>query len=232
MFIKPFTKKMGIGFVLVASLAGSFYACKTTSTITTTPVAAARMPRILVFSKTKGWYHSSIPAGIAAIQKLGRDHHFRVDTTKNADYFREDSLKNYSAIVFLSTTMNVLNPDQQLAFERYIQAGGGFAGIHAAADTEYNWPWYNRLVGAYFAGHPDVQQATVEVLDTTHLSTKGLPTQWERTDEWYNYKNINPSVKVLARPFFMGSPGWVRSNACTWLFSSQQKTSACSGASR
>ena len=202
MFIKPFTKKMGIGFVLVASLAGSFYACKTTSTITTTPVAAARMPRILVFSKTKGWYHSSIPAGIAAIQKLGRDHHFRVDTTKNADYFREDSLKNYSAIVFLSTTMNVLNPDQQLAFERYIQAGGGFAGIHAAADTEYNWPWYNRLVGAYFASHPNnpnVRQATIEVLDTTHLSTKSLPRQWERKDEWYNYKNINPRVKVLAR---------------------------------
>jgi cytochrome c len=202
MFIKPFTKKFGLGFVLAASLAGSFYACKTTPaavTTTSTPVAVSRVPRILVFSKTKGFYHTSIPAGIAAIQKLGREHQFRVDTTKNANYFTTDSLKNYSAVVFLSTTMNVLNPDQQLAFERYIQSGGGFAGIHAAADTEYNWPWYNRLVGAYFASHPKVQQATIDVLDTTHLSMKGLPRQWARADEWYNYKNINPSVKVLAR---------------------------------
>lgn len=184
-----------------------FYACKTvapkTSTAAVSAMATPAKPtRILVFSKTKGFYHSSIPAGIAAIQKLGKENNFIVDTTKNAAYFVEDSLKHYSAIVFLSTTMNVLNADQQVQFERYIEAGGGYAGVHAAADTEYDWPWYNKLVGAYFKSHPgnpNVRKATIDVNDTTHISTKGLPKRWERTDEWYNYKSIQDDIKVLAR---------------------------------
>jgi hypothetical protein len=94
---------------------------------------------------------SPFPTGVAAIQKLGSENNFLVDSTRDAAYFVEDSLEKYSAVVFLSTTLNVLNADQQVAFERYIQAGGGFAGIHAAADTEYDWPWYNKLVGAQFA---------------------------------------------------------------------------------
>ncbi len=183
-----------------------FYACKTVVpkvNTSTAAVAAAPKPfRILVFSKTKGFYHSSIPAGIAAIQKLGKEHNIIVDTTKNSEYFVEDSLRHYSAVIFLSTTMNVLNANQQVQFERYIQAGGGYAGIHAAADTEYDWPWYNKLVGAYFLSHPgnpNVRKATIDVNDTTHISTKGLPKRWERTDEWYNYKNIYDGIKVLAR---------------------------------
>jgi cytochrome c len=147
-------------------------------------------PRILVFSKTAGFYHESIPTGIEAIQKLGVENGFAVDTTKDAATFTEQELKKYKAVVFLNTTMNVLTADQQVAFERYIQAGGGFVGIHAAADTEYDWPWYNRLVGAYFQSHPSIQAATINVIDTTHLSVKGLPATWERTDEWYNYKSI------------------------------------------
>lgn len=182
------------------------YACKTVVPKTNTSATAVAVPakpaRILVFSKTKGFYHSSIPAGIAAIQKLGKENNFIVDTTKNAEYFVEDSLKHYSAVIFLSTTANVLNADQQVQFERYIEAGGGYAGIHAAADTEYDWPWYNKLVGAYFLSHPgnpNVRKATIDVDDTTHISTKGLPKRWERTDEWYNYKNIYEGIKVLAR---------------------------------
>lgn len=155
-------------------------------------------PRILVFSKTAGFYHESIPTGIEAIQKLGVENGFKVDTTKDANFFTERQLKKYDAVVFLSTTLNVLNADQQVAFERYIQAGGGYVGIHAAADTEYDWPWYNRLVGAYFVSHPAIQPATLNVIDTSHLSTKGLPPQWNRTDEWYNYKNVYAGIHVLA----------------------------------
>jgi cytochrome c len=106
--------------------------------------------RILVFTKTTGFRHESIPAGIKAIMKLGEENGFQVDTTENAARFTEENLKKYNAVVFLSTTQDVLNHVQQADFERYIQAGGGFVGIHAAADTEYNWPWYNKLVGAYF----------------------------------------------------------------------------------
>lgn len=184
-----------------------FYACKTVVPKTpATPVSTVATPvkpaRILVFSKTKGYYHTSIPAGIAAIQKLGKENNFIVDTTKNSAYFVQDSLKNYSAVIFLSTTMNVLNSDEQVAFERYIQSGGGYAGVHAAADTEYDWPWYNKLVGAYFKSHPsnsNVRKGTIDVIDTTHISTKGLPKRWERTDEWYNYKNIQDDIKVVAK---------------------------------
>src|SRR5215210_2915043 len=99
-------------------------------------------PRVLVFSKTSGYHHSSIPNGIAAIQKLGNENGFDVDTTTNSAYFNEDTLKNYSTVIFLSTTEDVLNSPQQVAFERYIQAGGGYVGVHAAADTEYSWGWY------------------------------------------------------------------------------------------
>ncbi|WP_207434357.1 ThuA domain-containing protein [Sabulibacter ruber] len=155
-------------------------------------------PTVLVFYKTAGFYHTSIPTGLRALQDLGRENGFGVDTTKNAAYFVADSLKKYQAVVFLSTTQDVLNPTQHTAFEQYIRNGGGFVGIHAATDTEYDWPWYNQLVGAYFESHPEVQKATIRVKDKSHPSTTFLPDNWERTDEWYNFKSINPNVKVLA----------------------------------
>jgi cytochrome c len=161
----------------------------------------ATNPRVLVFSKSKGWQHGSIPAANAAIFKLGSENGFGVDTTQDAAMFTDDNLKKYHAVVFANTTRNVLNAKQQAAFERYIQAGGGFVGIHSAADTEYEWPWYGKLLGAYFSSHPSnpgVRKATIVVSDTSHPSTKGLPVTWERTDEWYNYKNIYAGIKVLA----------------------------------
>lgn len=154
-------------------------------------------PRILVFSKTDGFYHESIPKGVATIQKLGAENNIIVDTTTNADWFTDDSLKNYSAVVFLSTTGDVLDHYQEAAFERYIQAGGGFVGIHAAADTEYEWGWYGRLVGAYFKSHPEQQNATLNIVDDSHVSTKHLPKEWKRKDEWYDFKNISEDIQVI-----------------------------------
>ncbi|RYZ55601.1 MAG: ThuA domain-containing protein, partial [Sphingobacteriales bacterium] len=155
-------------------------------------------PRVLVFSKTAGWHHSSIPNGVAAISKLGQDNGFLVDTTTDASWFNEDSLGKYAAVIFLQTTGDVLNNYQEADFERYIQAGGGFVGIHSAADTEYDWGWYGRLVGAYFNGHPQgTPQAMLHVVDATDNSTKHLPKYWQRVDEWYNYKKLNPDNHVL-----------------------------------
>lgn len=154
-------------------------------------------PRILVFSKTASFYHQSIPKGVAAIQKLGAENGFDVDTTTNAAYFNEDSLQNYSAVVFLSTTGALLNTTQRIAFERYIQAGGGFAGIHGASDAEYDWRWYTRLVGGQFLSHPRPQEAKLIVKDKTHPATKHLPDEWVRTDEWYDFKKFNDKVNVL-----------------------------------
>ena len=153
-------------------------------------------PRILVFTKTTGYHHESIAAGIDAIGKLGNQNKFLVDTTSDASWFTEDSLKKYSAVVFLSTTGDLLDNYQEAEFERYIQAGGGFVGIHAAADCEYDWGWYGRLVGGYFTSHPgitdtfnNIQPGVFNVVDANHISTKHLPKQWSRTDEFYSFKN-------------------------------------------
>lgn len=159
-------------------------------------------PSVLVFTKAKGFVHSSIPKGAAAIMKLGEENNFNVDTTSDAGKFTEANLKNYSALVFISTTGNTLNASQKVELQRYMEAGGGFVGIHAAADAEYDWPWYNKLVGAYFLSHPgnpNVRKATVVVTDTTNPAAKGLPHNWERTDEWYNYKSIQPGLHVIAK---------------------------------
>ncbi|AKH82094.1 hypothetical protein AA958_07460 [Streptomyces sp. CNQ-509] len=149
----------------------------------------------LVFSKTAGFRHSSIPAGIDAIRKLGDDEGFTVDTTEDASAFTDENLARYDVVVWLSTTGDVLDQAQQAAFERYIRSGGGYAGVHAASDTEYAWPWYGELVGAYFKNHPAQQNATVKVEDPAHPSTAGFAPTWSRFDEWYNYRE-NPRGKV------------------------------------
>ncbi|MBB4603101.1 type 1 glutamine amidotransferase [Hymenobacter luteus] len=153
---------------------------------------------LLVFYKTAGFRHESIPAGLRAIQQLGAEHGFAVDTTNAAARFTPEQLQPYGAVVFLNTTQDVLNPVQQTAFEQYIRAGKGFVGVHAATDTEYDWPWYNGLVGAYFSSHPAVQTATVRVVDKQHPATDFLPATWSRTDEWYNFKSIRPGLTILA----------------------------------
>lgn len=155
--------------------------------------------RILVFYKTAGFYHKSIPGAVEAIKKLGRENSISIDASNDANLFEVENLKKYKAVVFLSTTGDILNASQQDAFQQYIRGGGGFAGIHAAADTEYDWPWYNQLVGAYFKSHPKPQKATVMVVDKGHPSTSHLPDKWSRVDEWYNYKSIVPGLKVLCK---------------------------------
>lgn len=153
---------------------------------------------ILIFAATKGFYHESIPAGIKCITEACEKEGIKVDTTKDAGAFTSENLKKYKVVVFLNTTGDILNEQQQSEFTKYIQSGGGFVGVHAATDTEYDWPWYNKLVGAYFLSHPEQQKATIRVTNKTHPGTVMLPDEWVRTDEWYNFKNINPDIKVLA----------------------------------
>jgi len=155
-------------------------------------------PVVLVFSKTAGFVHSSISEGIAAVQKLGQENDFEVDTTRNAAYFNEDSLKRYSAVIFLNTTGDVLDYRQEAALERYIQAGGGFVGVHSATDTEYDWRWYGKLVGGYFKSHPRTQNAKFVIKDKNFPATEFFTDSvWQRTDELYNFKDLNPDVNVI-----------------------------------
>lgn len=175
-----------LGLCLCLSLfAGGFLSCTPTN----------RTKKVLVFSKTDGYRHKSIEAGQKALFLMGSQNGFAVDTTESSEAFVEENLKKYSAVIFLNTTKDVLDFRQQKDFERYIQAGGGFVGIHAAADTEYNWPWYGKLVGAYFKSHPNnpnVLEGTMKVVNHDHISTAFLKgkTDWVRTDEFYNFKDI------------------------------------------
>lgn len=181
--------KKFFAFTVAAFIVSLFFSCNN---------KRSEKPRVLVFSLTKGYHHESIPAGIAAIQKLGQENDFDVDTTTNPEMFNDSSLQKYSAVVFLSTTGNVLDYRQEAAFERYIQAGGGYVGVHAATDTEYDWGWYGRLAGAYFTSHPEQQEARFIIKDKDHPSTNFFTdTVWQRRDELYNFKKISPDIHVL-----------------------------------
>jgi type 1 glutamine amidotransferase len=165
--------------------------------------AAAEPPSpafaVLVFSKTTGFRHDSIPQGIAMVEALGAEHGFAVEATEDSARFTDAALARYRAVVFLSTTGTVLDAAQKAAFERYVEGGGGFVGIHSASDTEYDWPWYGELVGAWFQSHPAIQGATVRIEDRGHPSTRELPAAWQRTDEWYNFRtDPRGRVHVLA----------------------------------
>jgi uncharacterized protein len=159
----------------------------------------AKEKKVLIFSKTNGFRHESIPAGIEAIKKLGADNHFSVDATEDSTFLSDANLGQYNEIIFLSTTGTVLGTEQEQALQNFIHKGGGFVGIHAASDCEYQWPWYVKLIGGNFESHPKPQQAKLMVVNKKHPSTKHLPDVWERTDEWYNFKNLNPDVTVLIK---------------------------------
>jgi type 1 glutamine amidotransferase len=178
-----------ITFLLIALL---------TTTPRTTTSAETTDASLLVFTKTAEYRHESIANGVQMLRELGKEHGFAIDHSEDAAVFETATLDNYAAIVFLSTTGDVLNEQQQAGLQEYIRNGGSYLGIHAAADTEHDWPWYGGLVGAWFSNHPEIQPAVVEVADRKHSSTRMLPERWPRTDEWYNYhRNPRGEVHVL-----------------------------------
>ena len=157
-----------------------------------------KQKKVLVFSKTAGFRHASaIAAGKTSLLELGRKKKFGVDTTESADVFTPENLMQYAAIVFLCTTGDVLNDTQQAAFEQFIRNGGGYVGLHSAADTEYDWPWFGGLNGAYFKNHPRPQEAVFTIVDSNHIATAHLPTTWKRFDELYTFKWIGTDLQVL-----------------------------------
>lgn len=158
--------------------------------------------RILVYSHTAKYRHASIPDGVTMIHELGDAHDFDVDHSEDPALFESRGLAQYRAIVWLSTTGDALSAKGKAAFQAYLRGGGGYVGIHAAADTEYGWPWYGGLLGcgAWFKSHPKIQEARLVVVDRAHESTRHLEADLMITDEWYNYReNPAPCVHVLMR---------------------------------
>jgi len=166
---------------------------------TTTLTALAQAPKVLVYSKTAGYHHASIAAGIVAIKKLGAENNFEVDTTTDVKKFTDANLKQYATLIFLSPTgSGVFNDSTEKdAFKHFIERGGGYVGIHAASDFEYDWQWYGNLVGAYFKAHPKPQEAVIDVVDPNFIATKGLPNPWKRLDEWYHFSWVANNLHIL-----------------------------------
>jgi len=179
----PMQKKLS-GLLLLFFLFGAF-------------TVQAQQFRALVFSKTAGFRHQSIPNGVVALKKMAEDQVFSIHTTEDANYFTDKNLERFDVIILLSTTGTIFNEEQKAAFQRFVRSGKGVVGIHAATDTEYEWPWYNQLIGAYFLAHPKQQTLRLEVVDSDHPATWHLPKNWLWTDELYEFRDINPTIKVL-----------------------------------
>lgn len=150
---------------------------------------------VLVFHATAGFRHASIETGVEVVGEIGRSAGFDVHSTDEAAVFAD--LSRYQVIVFLNTTGDILDEAQQDAMEGSIASGTGFVGIHSAADTEYEWPWYGELVGAYFDSHPPSQSAMVSVTAADHPITGGVPPVFEVSEEWYNFASPPPEGAVV-----------------------------------
>ncbi len=154
---------------------------------------------VLVYTKNgKGYVHDNIPSAVSCIQKLSKQYGFKIDTSSNASVMTEENLKNYTLLIFPSTNNDVFDTDaQRLAFRRYIEAGGGFVGIHSVTGTERNWKWFKMMMGGTFSWHAKFQKFTARVIDPSHPSMIGLPAVWEKEDEFYFAKELYPGTKTI-----------------------------------
>ncbi|PVD51355.1 ThuA domain-containing protein [Terrimonas sp.] len=154
---------------------------------------------VLVYTKNgKGYIHDNRAACTAAIQEIGKQQGFKVDVSDDAASMTEDNLKKYTLVIFNNTNNETFDTDEQkVAFMRYVQAGGGFVGIHSATGSERQWPWFKRLIGASFLRHAKHQPFKEIIIDDTHPSTSFLPKIWQRDDECYFFKEYNPDIHVL-----------------------------------
>ena len=154
--------------------------------------------RVLVYTKNgKGYVHDNIASAVKAIEQLGAKNGFHVDVSEDPAVFTEDNLKQYTFLLFPSTNNDVFDTDaQRVAFRRYIQAGGGFVGLHSVIGTERNWKWFKMMLGGTFVWHPKYQALNIKVLDKAHPSVAGMPSVWAKEDECYFMKEMYPGIRV------------------------------------
>ncbi len=150
---------------------------------------------VLVITETKGWVHDSIESGLKLIQNIGSKNNFNVYHSDNSSVITYKNLKSFKTIIFLNTTEEILTDVEQKVMESFIKSGKGFVGVHAAADTEYNWQWYGKLVGAYYRNHPEVMNG--KILTINHKISNHLDSEWEIEDEWYNFDYVNYDINIL-----------------------------------
>ncbi len=174
--------------------------CRDEATETESGLTNDKQAHILIFSKTTEFRHDSIETGTEALKEWASERGVATTHTENADYFTTENLSRYGAVVFLHTSGTLFDETQRNVFKQYIRNGGGYVGVHAASDTEKEWPWYGRLVGAYFDNHPPgVSEAVIDVVNPDHPSTRMLPETWSWVDEWYNWNAVPEHVNVLLK---------------------------------
>jgi type 1 glutamine amidotransferase len=155
-------------------------------------------PRVLLYSKTTGFRHDSIEEGRHALAHVARERGWELEATEDPASFHASRLARFDAALFLNTNGEVLDDQGREALTRFVRSGKGFVGVHGAAATEPDWPWFGALVGATFKTHPAVQPAIVTVADAEHPATRHLPKSWRRTDEWYAFReNPRDTARVL-----------------------------------
>lgn len=166
----------------------------------------AQQFNVLLFTKTDGFHHKAINEGVTAMRAMAERHHFSMDWHENAGVFNDKNLEKYQAIVFLLTTGDILNDEQQAAMERFVRAGKGFVGVHSASDTEYEWDWYTKMVGRTFHIHPAIQTAELKVLARNFPGMERMPDRFLWTDEFYEFgaeriKGLNYILSIDEKSF-------------------------------
>jgi len=187
---KGFQKSAWLLFFTASLLCTSF------SVISTGKLKNAR---VLVYTKNgKGYVHDNIASAVACVKSLAAENNFTADVSDDPSVFTEANLKKYQLLIFTSTNNDVFDTDdQRVAFRRYIEAGGGFVGVHSVTGTERNWKWFKMMLGETFTWHAKFQKFSIKKLDATHPSMEGVPAIWEREDECYFGKEMYPGIKVL-----------------------------------
>ena len=188
-----FSRRLAIGLMAVALA------------MTTFGAHAKDKSRVLVYSGSTGFRHESIPTAVASIKSIGEKAGYAVDTSEDPDVFSAENLAKYKVLVLVSTTTDPKKPESEWlvgprrdALQGFLKAGKGVIGVHAAADSHYNWGWYGQMIGAYFDHHPKgTPKGVVTVVDAKHPATAKLPRTLERHDEWYYYKDFDPTMRVL-----------------------------------
>lgn len=166
---------------------------------------APREKRVLLFSHSTGYRHASIEPGAAALKQLGARERIAMTASEDPNVFSTAGLRSFDAIIFISTSSDPKKPESEwfqgerrTALQAFVRRGGGIVGIHAASDSHYHWPWYQRMIGGHFVSHPKgTPTGTVKIVDSAHRSTRGLSAQITRTDEWYYFGDYNPEMKLL-----------------------------------
>jgi type 1 glutamine amidotransferase len=174
----------------------NFQAQKKTNEVVKDKLAGSQ---VLVYTKNgKGYVHDNIASAVACIQQLGKTNNFKVDVSDDPNVFTEANLKKYQLLIFTSTNNDVFtNDEQRVQFRRYIEAGGGFVGVHSVTGTERNWTWFKMMLGETFSWHASFQKFSIKNLAPSHPSMKGVPSLWTKEDECYFGKELYPGIQVL-----------------------------------